>query len=122
MRAFTSSFDNLPYVSISCACGSAATLPVADEVFGQSAHNAAPLISTVAVTLPFCGTPVVSTVMLEVPCPLEIVPAETVQLYVTSPLDVAVKVIGVPGRATSVGPLTLSVGHVQFCWQSLHCA
>ena len=49
--------------------------------------------------------------MLDVPCPELIVPADTVQLYVTSPLEVAVNVTDVPGAVMPLGPLTLSDGH-----------
>ena len=49
--------------------------------------------------------------MVDVPWPLLMVPAETVQLYVTvtSPLTEAVKVIGAPW-STSDGQLTDTVG------------
>src|SRR5687767_13450663 len=81
-----------------------------------------PPSSTVAViVLP--PTPVVSTVIAEVPWPLEIVPAETDQLYVrliepASPTE-AVKVAGWPA-STSLGQLTETVGHGGL--QSVHTA
>src|SRR5919112_3017021 len=62
------------------------------------------------------ATPVVSTVMDEVPWPLLMVPAETVQLKVgvtfgSPPETFAVNVTGVPGLTGSDGQLTLTVGH-----------
>jgi hypothetical protein len=82
-----------------------------------------PPTSTVAVTVELAGRPVVSTVIELVPWPLEIVPAETVQLKVgvTSgePLSmVAVKVIGLPAGTVS-GQETLTVGQARASLSSL---
>ena len=74
-------------------------------------EGSSPPSSTVAVTL-WPPIPAVSTVMEDVPWPLLIVPAETVQLYVTFMLSApeALKVIGAPW-STSAGQLTDTAGH-----------
>src|SRR5688572_25021653 len=58
--------------------------------------------------------------MLGVPWPDSIVPAETVQLYVTAgpPLMFAVNVIVSPGFVTPAGPVTEPVGQLQATTQS----
>ena len=76
--------------------------------------GSAPPMLTVAVTL-WPERPVVSTVIVEVPWPLLIVPAETDQLYVhvapgAPPDTEAVYVIGWLA-STSVGQLTETTGH-----------
>ena len=82
--------------------------------------GSSPPSSTVAVTL-WPPIPAVSTVIEDVPWPLLMVPAETVQLYVTfmSPPMEAVKVIGA-AWSTSDGQLTEIVGHGGL--QSVHSA
>src|SRR3712207_5607856 len=82
-------------------------------LFEVEHERSKPPQSTVAVT---ACPPVldVSTVMLDVPWPLVIVPAETVQWKVgvtfgSPPERLAVKVIGSPASTVS-GPITLKVG------------
>src|SRR4051812_34636450 len=89
-----------------------AILPTSCASVTQWQSGAVPPIITVAVTLLSFGRPVVSTVMLGVPCPDDIVPAESVQLYVSPspPLTFAVNVIGLPGVVTPEGPVTVNVG------------
>src|SRR4029077_3509188 len=100
----------LPYSSNFRAGGFGAFTEVVHEAVREH-DGSSPPSSTVAVTL-WPPSPALSTVMEDVPWPLLIVPAETVQLYVTfaSPLTEAVKVIGAPS-STSDGQLTDTVGH-----------
>src|SRR5215207_2913114 len=101
----------LPYsssLSWKMNCG---TDDVQDINFGQDSGR--PPTSTVAVVKPV--TPVVSTVMELVPCPLVIVPAETSQLYVSLASAgafsmEAVKVAGSPCVTVS-GHETTILGH-----------
>src|ERR1041385_4120341 len=94
-----------------------------DAVRGQVGST--PPTSTVAVTV-WPPRPFVSTVIEEVPWPLVIVPAETVQLYVGVTCGVpcvkfAVKVIELPSE-TSDGQVTFTVGHTRFGTEAVQLA
>ena len=85
---------------------------VVQEAVREQAGSTPPSSTVAVMVLP--PTPLVSTVIDEVPWPPEIVPAETDQLYVRfiepeSPTE-AVKASGSPSL-TSLGQLTDTVGH-----------
>src|SRR5258705_6814349 len=109
----------LPYSSNFTGTGFSGLTDVLHEAVLEQ-EGSSPPSSTVAVTV-WPPSPVVSTVMEDVPWPPLIVPAETDQLYVTfmSPAPEAVKVIAEP-MSTSAGQLTEIVGHGGF--QPVHSA